>query len=66
MHDDPFHPQPRLDRDADGGMTTHVGRVRYDDAVKGVKYVLLSHNTKAGAAKGALLVAEALCQAGDI
>ena len=26
VHDDPFRPQPRLDRDADGGMTTTVGR----------------------------------------
>lgn len=66
VHDDPFRPQPRIDREADGGMTTHVGRIRPDAALGGVKYVLLSHNTKAGAAKGALLVAEALIQAGQI
>src|SRR5216683_877264 len=30
VHDDPFRPQPRLDRDADGGMTTSVGRIRED------------------------------------
>ena len=30
VHDDPFRPQPRLDRDADGGMTTTVGRLRLD------------------------------------
>jgi hypothetical protein len=54
VHDDPFRPQPRLDRDADGGMTTSVGRIRDDPALEnGIKYVLVSHNTKMGAAKGA-------------
>ncbi len=61
VHDDPFRPQPRLDRDADGGMTTSVGRIRVDPALEnGLKYVLVSHNTKMGAAKGAVLVAEYL------
>jgi len=42
-------------------MTTVVGRIREDLALdNGVKYVLLSHNTKMGAAKGAVLVAEYL------
>lgn len=63
VHDDPFRPQPRLDRDADGGMTTSVGRIRDDEALaNGIKYVLVSHNTKMGAAKGAVLVAEYLAQ----
>jgi aspartate-semialdehyde dehydrogenase len=66
VHDDPFHPQPRLDRDLDGGMTTHVGRIREDRVLGGLKYVLLSHNTRAGAAKGALLVAELLVREGVI
>jgi aspartate-semialdehyde dehydrogenase len=67
VHDDPFRPQPRLDRDADGGMTTSVGRVRADDALdNGVKYVLVSHNTQMGAAKGAVLTAEYLTTAGYI
>jgi len=61
VHDDPYRPQPRLDRDADGGMTTSVGRIRADDGLEnGIKYVLVSHNTKMGAAKGAVLVAEYL------
>jgi aspartate-semialdehyde dehydrogenase len=65
VHDDPFRPQPRIDRDADGGMTTSVGRVRADAALKhGVKYVLVSHNTKMGAASGAVLTAECLALAG--
>ncbi len=66
VHDDPFHPQPRLDRDRDNGMSTHIGRLRLDPVVGGLKYVLLSHNTKAGAAQGAILVAETLIQAGTI
>jgi aspartate-semialdehyde dehydrogenase len=65
VHDDPFRPQPRLDRDADGGMTTSVGRIREDHALdNGIKYVLVSHNTKMGAAKGAVLTAEYLATAG--
>jgi aspartate-semialdehyde dehydrogenase len=67
VHDDPFRPQPRLDRDADGGMTTSVGRIREDMALDhGIKYVLVSHNTKMGAAKGAVLTAEYLTTAGYI
>ncbi len=67
VHDDPFRPQPRLDRDADGGMTTSVGRIREDQALEnGIKYLLVSHNTKMGAAKGAVLTAEYLATAGYI
>jgi len=59
--DDPFRPQPRLDRNREDGMATTVGRIRLDGALEnGVKYVLVSHNTKMGAAKGAVLVAELL------
>jgi aspartate-semialdehyde dehydrogenase len=61
VHEDPFRPQPRLDRDAEDGMATVVGRIRKDNVLKnGIKYVLVSHNTKMGAAKGAVLVAELL------
>jgi len=61
--DDPFRPQPRLDRDADDGMATVVGRIRKDTVLEnGIKYLLVSHNTKMGAAKGAVLVAELLIQ----
>jgi aspartate-semialdehyde dehydrogenase len=67
VHDDPFRPQPRLDRDNGGGMTTTVGRVRADTVLPhGVKYVLVSHNTRLGAAAGAVLVAEWLVAAGYI
>jgi aspartate-semialdehyde dehydrogenase len=61
VSDDPFRPQPRMDRDREGGMLTSVGRVRADLALpNGIKYVLVSHNTKMGAAKGAVLVGEYL------
>jgi aspartate-semialdehyde dehydrogenase len=67
VHEDPFRPQPRLDRDAEDGMTTAVGRIRKDNVLKnGIKYLLVSHNTKMGAAKGAVLVAELLIRDGYI
>jgi aspartate-semialdehyde dehydrogenase len=44
-----------------------VGRIRADDALEhGVKYVLVSHNTKMGAAKGAVLTAEWLVAEGRL
>jgi aspartate-semialdehyde dehydrogenase len=52
-----------LDRDAEDGMATSVGRLRKDHALEhAIKYVLVSHNTKMGAAKGAVLMAEYLLQ----
>ena len=46
-------------------MTTVVGRLRPDPVLThGVRFVLLSHNTKMGAAKGAILVAEYLAHRG--
>ena len=61
VHDDPFRPQVRLDRDMNDGMTTVVGRLRADANVpRGWKYVLVSHNTKMGAAQGCILMAEYL------
>lgn len=63
--EEPDRPQPRLDRERGGGMTTTVGRLREDPALEnGLKYVLVSHNTKLGAAKGALLTAEWLVAKG--
>ena len=68
VRDDPYRPQPRLDREAGNGMTTVVGRLRPETSLgeHGVKYVLLSHNTKMGAAAGTLLTAEQLIHAGYI
>ncbi len=65
--EDPFRPQPRLDRDTHGGMATSVGRIRDDEVLEnGTKYVLVSHNTKMGAARGAVLAAELLKSRGFI
>ena len=64
--EDPFRPQVRLDRDAEGGMSTVVGRLREDTVLGGVKYMLVSHNTRMGAAKGAILVAEYLTKKGYV
>jgi aspartate-semialdehyde dehydrogenase len=67
VHEDPFRPQVRLDRDEEGGMTTVVGRLREDLVfANGLKYLLVSHNTRMGAAKGAILVSEYLAQKGYI
>jgi aspartate-semialdehyde dehydrogenase len=65
VHTDPFRPQVRLDRDHGDGMTTVVGRLRRDEhAPTGWKYMLVSHNTKMGAAKGCILLAEQLMKRG--
>jgi len=52
-------PQPRLDRDREGGMAVSVGRVR-PDPVLGLKLEALVHNTIRGAAGVAILNAELL------
>jgi aspartate-semialdehyde dehydrogenase len=67
VHPDPFRPQPRLDRNTENGMATTVGRIRKDPALEnGIKYVLVSHNTRMGAARGSVLTAEQLIQDGYI
>ena len=60
---EPDRPQPRLDRDAGGGMTVVVGRVR-PCPVLTLRLVVLSHNTVRGAAGGAILNAELLAARG--
>lgn len=52
-------PQTSLDRDYENGMGVCLGRLR-EDAVYDYKFVGLSHNTKRGAAGGAVLTAELL------
>src|SRR5262245_39445039 len=52
-------PQPRLDRDAGGGMSVTVGRIARD-RVLGLRFVALGHNTIRGAAGAAILNAELL------
>ena len=58
--DEPDRPQPRLDRDLEGGYAVSVGRVREDESgIFDLKFVALSHNTVIGAAGSSLLNAEA-------
>lgn len=64
LHEDPYRPQPRLDRELGGGMTTSMGRLEAEPVLGGVKYVLVSHNTKMGAGKGAVLLAESMLKQG--
>lgn len=64
VFDDPFRPQVRRDRERGDGMTTSVGRVEADPVLGGIKYLLVSHNTKMGAGKGAVLLAERVAERG--
>ncbi|HEX5992294.1 MAG TPA: aspartate-semialdehyde dehydrogenase, partial [Thermomicrobiales bacterium] len=57
VRDEPNRPQVNIDRDAENGMATTVGRVR-DCALLGTKFVLLGHNTIRGAAGASILNAE--------
>lgn len=60
---EPDRPQPRLDRDAGGGMTVTIGRIA-KDTVLDWRFLALSHNTVRGAAGAALLNAELLLARG--
>lgn len=51
-------PQPRRDRDAEGGMAVTVGRIRLSDDGLGLRFVVLGHNTVRGAAGQSILNAE--------
>ncbi|TGZ83075.1 aspartate-semialdehyde dehydrogenase [Ascodesmis nigricans] len=57
VRDEPDRPQPRLDRESEGGYAVVVGRIR-EDPVLDVKFVGLSHNTVIGAAGSSILNAE--------
>ncbi len=58
-------PQPRLDREAGGGMSVVVGRVR-ECPLLDYKMEILGHNTVRGAAGGAILNAELLVSQGYV
>jgi aspartate-semialdehyde dehydrogenase len=51
-------PQPRRDRDAGAGMAVTVGRLRLDGDGRGLRFLVLGHNTVRGAAGQSLLNAE--------
>ncbi|KAL6362672.1 hypothetical protein LRP88_03974 [Fusarium phalaenopsidis] len=60
-------PQPRLDRNLQGGYTISIGRIRADDVgIFDLKFVALSHNTVLGAAGSSILNAEAAVLKGFI
>jgi aspartate-semialdehyde dehydrogenase len=65
VRDEPDRPQPRLDRDAGGGMSVMVGRL-LPDGVLDYRFVVLSHNTIRGAAGATILNAELLVAKGYI
>jgi aspartate-semialdehyde dehydrogenase len=56
---DENRPQPRLDRDREGGMAVSVGRIR-EDRLFDLRLEALVHNTIRGAAGAAILNAELL------
>lgn len=63
VRDEPDRPQPRLDRNAGGGMSVTIGRIQ-PDRVLDFRFVALSHNTIRGAAGAAILNAELLAAQG--
>jgi aspartate-semialdehyde dehydrogenase len=63
VRDEPDRPQPRLDRDAGGGMSVVVGRVRPCPSLT-LRLELLSHNAVRGAAGATLFNAELLAGTG--
>ena len=67
VHEDPTRPQPRIERQVGGGMTTTIGRLEKEELFDhGIKYMLFSHNKKMGSAKGAVLLAEMLYKKGKL
>jgi len=58
---DVTRPQPKLDRDREGGMAVSVGRLRAC-SVHDIKFVALSHNLLRGAAGGGVLLAELIAE----
>ena len=65
VRDELNRPQPRLDRDTEGGMSVVVGRIRQDPTLT-VKYICIGHNTIRGAAGAALLSAELATKKGYV
>jgi len=65
VRDEVDRPQPRLDRDAENGMSVTVGRIAPDN-VFDYRFVALGHNTIRGAAGAAILNAELLMAMGKL
>ena len=65
VRSEPDRPQPRRDREAEGGMAVTVGRVRRCPLLD-LRLVSVSHNTLRGAASGSILNAELLVATGYV
>jgi len=65
IRDEVDRPQPRLDRDAGGGMSVTVGRIKKVDSGM-IRYLVLGHNTVRGAAGASILNAELMVKEGYI
>jgi aspartate-semialdehyde dehydrogenase len=65
VRSEPDRPQPRRDRDAEGGMAVTVGRIRPCPLLD-LRLVSVSHNTLRGAASGSVLNAELLVAEGYV
>ncbi|MFB6120959.1 MAG: aspartate-semialdehyde dehydrogenase [Halobacteriaceae archaeon] len=64
VFEDPNRPQPRLDRNIEGGQAIAVGPVQ--ETSTGVLFDVLAHNTIRGAAGASLLNGELLSERGDL
>jgi len=62
LREEQDRPQPKLDRDAGGGMSISVGRIRAGRMENEVKYIAQGHNTVRGAAGASILNAEVLVE----
>ena len=62
VFEDPDRPQPRLDRNVEGGMAVAVGGLTPTEG--GIRYNCLAHNTLRGAAGASLLNGELLAERG--
>lgn len=59
VHENPFRPQVRLDRDNGKGMAITIGRIRACKTLEnGIRMTILGHNTVRGAAGQSILNAE--------
>ena len=65
VRDERDRPQPRLDREAGGGMSVTIGGIM-PDSVFDFRFVALSHNTIRGAAGATILNAELLASQGHL
>jgi aspartate-semialdehyde dehydrogenase len=66
LTDRQFGPEPLFEADSYGGMCTHIGQLEHLAGRNGIRFDVLSHNLKKGAAKGSVQVMEYLIRQGFI